>query len=270
VTGTKAMTLALVVFLLFDVVYSQDGCYCTCYANGEQAIPGSMIISDCEADCSTTNCASWFPEDCAPPATPMTACQNSDLGSWEGDWVVDACSDGCLLDPSGNPRKDRYGVCLRCCDTSSCDCISGTITIKNDNESQSLWITANGLVSQTTTSLFLLTGNAGFTATGKITDTYDLTRNGDSIIFNDRQYQDAYCNISATRNPSTTDYLKLGLIIGAVAVGALLGIVLCCCNPCKKKTKQATEQYKQLPGDASGINYVGTPEGATPEGAIKV
>jgi len=208
------------------------------------------------------------------------SCEVAEADSdWSGDWVIDPCS-ACLLDERGTP----VGDCIPCCDSTSCDCIFGTVSISNvqpvvqDGFSfTQLQFLVSGTSSGQNTQIGNLTGyynvtgqyqNTGITAVVNVSDVYDIIKQGDHIQFLNRAR--AGCNVNATRNPVPVSILKLVLLLAGVGLAAGVVIVFCCCNPCKKKKGAKTGSKEKLldqqvnetsdhvvPEVAGTINYTG-------------
>jgi len=254
------MTAALFLLALLVIcVSSQDNTSlgCLCYEEGAfYGYAGATVINtSCDLGCNAAACSQQF-----GPYNYLTfGCHSVDNDTWAGDYQLDPCS-ACLLDKNEN---GTLGVCVNCCSEDDCDCVHDDVTfVENDNGTLTVTITTTH--AGTRTLIFNHTGDAGYTATGNVTEIYDVQKDGDSLTFLNRR--SSLCNFSATRNPSTTSWLKLALIIGGVAIGAILLLLYFCCNPFKKcrknakteKTVEGETPYRPLSnGDAAGINYTG-------------
>jgi len=254
-------------FLTLVVRATDLGCLCgACWSSDDGTLCGypgaaAMNSTNCD-DCSADICTSTFPEAAATAVSVYPwGCQTVDTDSWAGEWDMDPCDNGCFYSPG------MLGDCLPCC-AEPCDCFQGNIQVtENGDGTMNMTIQTSHIPS--TSYIVPHTGTAGYTATVNISGSvYDITKNGDNVQFIERLVAGTgyTCEYSLTRNPSTTNYLKLALLIAGVAVGALLLIVFLCCNPLKrcrknKETKPTEGQpYKPLPSDPAehaNINYTG-------------
>jgi len=262
----------LLLFLVSSVQADDLGCLCeACYVEGDDGVictfPGATVINatSCDTGCTNDACGVAF-QTSIPSSASLYAmgCEAVDTDTWDGEWDLDPCDNGCLLTPG------LLGDCLPCCDETTCDCVHGNIEMtQSDDGTINMTIGTTHFASASYT--FVRTGNAGYTATGNVSGSvYDVKKDGDHITFTQQipvsfGYQ---CSFSATRNPSTTDWLKLGLLIGGVSVGALLLVLVFCFNPFKKcrKNKETNIQtegqpYKPLASAPSethaGVNFTG-------------
>jgi len=257
---------------LASSVQADVGCLCeACYVEGDDGVictfPGATAINaTCDA-CSVDACNAAF-ESSIPSSASLYVmdCEPVDTDTWDGEWDLDPCDSGCLLTPG------LLGDCLPCCDETTCDCVHGNIQITQYDDG-TINMTIGTTHFPSTSYVFSRTGDAGYTSTGNVSGSvYDVKKDGDHIIFTQQVpvsfgYQ---CVFTATRNPSTTDWLKLGLLIGGVSAGAIILVLLCCFNPlkkCRKNKETSTEgqvegqPYKPLPNAPSethaGINFTG-------------
>jgi hypothetical protein len=270
------MAVLLAIWLLLAVYVKGDelGCLCeACWSGDDGTIcgyPGATIMNstDCN-DCTATVCDLAFPEDNQPPSVSIFSfgCHAVDTDPWDGTWELDPCDNGCFYSPG------MLGDCLPCCVEENCDCVHGSISI-TENDDGTMNMTIGTTHYPSTSYIFPHTGNAGYTSTGNVSGSvYDVTKDGDHMTFTQRlTVGTGYaCTFTATRNPSTTNYLKLALLIGGVTLGALLLLIFLCCNPFKKcrKNKETAQiegrpegvPYKPMPSAPSethaGINYTG-------------
>jgi hypothetical protein len=188
-------------------------------------------------------------------------CQAVSTDSWSGTWDQDPCDNGCFYEPG------MLGACVPCCDEDNCDCFHNSVTITELGDgTMNMTITTTHVPE--TVYIVPHTGTAGYTATVNISgQVYDITKNDDHVQFQERlPGGQPACIYGLTRNPSTTSYWKLALLISGVSVGAITLLVFFCCNPfkrCKKaKATQGLEPtpYKPLPSaptEHAGINYTG-------------
>jgi hypothetical protein len=165
---------------------------------------------------------------------------------WSGKFGVET-GDDCALPPDihdpHTPRK-RPG-CTPPCDTNQCNCLSGDVTITQQDDGVTLIISVRltpkgSSKSQIVSGTFLKSGDSGLVASGtfdQVNLTYDIQRTNTTLIFNDRPWYT--CPQMADLNSTPTDWTEIGLIVGGVVAVILVLAGLCFFNPfkyCKKNT----------------------------------
>jgi len=235
------------------------------------------VIEGTCSNCTSDGCMAAF-NSSACGYSPNAECgdiQTTD--DWNGDWQIQEGSN-CLME-----NGKLVGDCLPVCDIGQCNCLLGTVHMTIDNTSTNgtrFWVQTdvqlmgNG-TRVTVADWFYVMGTGGIVMTGNWSDLLNGTMSGEfmglgvydvenidgTLTFNVRQNTD--CNQSAIRDPGSSNFLLLGLLLGGVGLLAMILVWYCCCRR-KKKTDQG-ESIKKGINEPDNAPYAVLPS-ETPRG----